>query len=115
MGGTQIRNSGHVLRLDRGVGGKWGIPEQKLVGCSHAGEQALNVGAGTELEDAQVHGQFLLEKASLQGEMPRTVLFVKARLCRVCARAYIAFACGSSPAVSGFAPTVLFLCHAVLL
>lgn len=111
MGGTQIRNSGHVLRLDRGVGGKWGIPEQKLVGRSHAGEQARNAGAGTE----QVHGQFLLEKASLQGEMPRTVLFVKARLCRDCTRAYIAFACGSSPAVSGFAPTVLFLCHGVLL
>lgn len=57
------------------------------MGRGHAGEQALNVGAGTELEDAHVHAKFLLEKASLQGEMPRTVLFAKARLCQVCARA----------------------------
>lgn len=47
------------------------------MGNSQAAEQELQVGAGPELEDAHEHGWYLLEKLSLQGEIPSKVLFVK--------------------------------------
>lgn len=41
---------------------------------SQAGDQELKVVAGPELEDAHVRGWYLLEKMSLQGEIPSKVL-----------------------------------------
>lgn len=54
--------------------------------------------ARPELEDAHVHGWYLLEKTSLRGEIPSKGLFVKSKAV-LSLLSSIAFACASIPAV----------------